>query len=63
MARKIKRTAQGQTVTIYTDGWPVTVYVENEINDTEIKIDGQEAAEGLLWALERALGDLKEKTP
>lgn len=50
MRNPIVYTAQGITVTLYTDGWPRQPYIRNE-DGHEIKLFGTDQIRALHWAL------------
>ncbi len=57
MSERIKRTAMGWTVEV-GEGWPRLVTIKTHDNYVRLPVD---EAEGLLWALQMALNDLKRK--
>jgi len=59
---RIEKKVGGLTVTAYTDGWPISVYVKEDSGanrDVELKLWGVEQVTDLQYALDRIQAQLK----
>lgn len=62
MSRPIQRSANGVTVTAWTDGWPRSYTIDGlgARGDQSVCVSTKEQAEGLSWALKQTLKADKE---